>query len=37
MDEQSENEDDPDDELDDIGMNALPIYFRLYVLYIIIW
>jgi hypothetical protein len=26
--EQSENEDGPDDELDDIGMNALPIYFK---------
>jgi hypothetical protein len=37
MDEQSENEDDPDDELDNIGMNALSIYFRLYILYIIIW
>jgi hypothetical protein len=32
MDEQSEHEDDPDDELDDIGMNALSIYFRLYIL-----
>jgi hypothetical protein len=26
--EQSENKDVPDDELDDIGMNALPIYFK---------
>jgi hypothetical protein len=27
MDEQSENEDGPDDELDDIGMKTLSIYF----------
>jgi hypothetical protein len=35
MDEQSDNEDNPDDELDDIGMNALCIYIRLYVIYYI--
>jgi hypothetical protein len=37
MDEQSENEDNLDDELEDIVMNELSIYFRLYILYIIIW
>jgi hypothetical protein len=36
IDEQSENEDDPDNELDDIGMNALSIYFR-YIFYMLLY